>query len=223
MEAGIKTKASQKVVPIKEIRDDVVVLKDGSLRMILMTSALNFALKSSEEQSAIILQYQNFLNSLDFSMQVFIQSRDLNIDPYIKTLKERAKEQTNELLKIQMREYIDFVKEFVSATSIVNKTFYIVVPYTPSLTETAKKNPIFEMVDKFIGGDKKQAKPTDKDSLEEYKIQLQQRADTIIQGLSRIGVRAVPLNTEELIELYFKLFNPSELETSKIPKHGAAG
>jgi len=218
----VKSKASQELIPIREIRDDIVVLKDGSLRMILMTSALNFALKSSDEQSALILQYQNFLNSLDFSIQVFIQSRDLNIEPYLATLKERSKEQTNELLKIQMREYIDFVKEFVTATSIVSKNFYIIVPYTASIASAAQKSSLFGFLKKEDSRGEKKPNETNQGTLEEYKIQLQQRVDTVIQGLSRVGIRSVPLNTEELIELFFKLYNPSELESTRLPKHDTA-
>lgn len=213
------TKASQNLIPIKEIRDDVVVMKNGSLRMVLMASAMNFALKSTDEQAAIIMQYQNFLNSLDFSLQIFIHSRSLNIEPYLETLKARSREQTNELLKIQMREYIDFVKEFVSATSIVNKSFYVVVPYAPAIS-VAQNAPSFLNI---FGGAKEGQKTAGQTrtqiNLEEHKIQLQQRVDTVIQGLARIGLRSVPLNTEELIELFFRLYNPSEMESSKIPQN----
>ncbi len=211
-----KSKSSQDFVPIKEIRDNVLVLKDGSYRMLLMTSALNFALKSSDEQTAIILQYQNFLNSLDFSIQIFVQSRSLNIEPYLETLRQREKEQTNELLKIQMKEYVDFVKEFVAATSIVNKSFYIVVPYSSS-SLSAGGNSVFSIFTKFLPGNKTKTSSASQEKFEECKIQLQQRVDSVIQGLSRIGIRTAPLNTEEIIELFFKLYNPSEIEFTKIP------
>ena len=117
-----KSEASQKIVPIKKIRDGVVILNDNSMRMILMTSSLNFALKSSKEQDAIIFQYQNFLNSLDFHIQFFIQSRALNIENYIESLNEKEQQQTDELLKIQTKEYIDFIREFVISTKIVKKS-----------------------------------------------------------------------------------------------------
>ena len=125
------SKASQDFVQIKEIRDGVVVLKDGSLRMVLMASSLNFALKSNDEQAAIISQYQNFLNSLDFSIQIFIQSRPININPYIDFLKETEKNQSNELIQIQTREYTEFIKTLVETANIVTKNFYIVVPFNP--------------------------------------------------------------------------------------------
>ena len=113
---------------IQEIRDGVLLLKDGSLRAVLMASSLNFALKSADEQTAIILQYQNFLNAMDFSVQFFIQSRKLNIEPYIETLKAAEARQSNELLKIQIAEYIEFVRAFVRAANVVTKNFYAVVP-----------------------------------------------------------------------------------------------
>jgi len=133
-----KPKSSQKFVPIKEIRDDIVILEDNSLKTVLMASSLNFALKSNEEQEAIILQYQSFLNSLDFSVQFFIQSKKLNIEPYLETLKGKEQEQTDDLLKIQIQEYIEFIKEFVTSTNIVTKTFYIITSYKPTLFEEKK-------------------------------------------------------------------------------------
>lgn len=215
-----KSKASQNFVPIKEIRDDILSLKDDSLRIILMASAMNFALKSAEEQTALTLQYQNFLNSLDFSIQIFIESRSLNIEPYLDDLRKKEKDQTNELLKTQMHEYIGFVKEFVSATNIVNKSFYIVIPYFPTAMSEIKNNPIASFFNQFRGNKNKTTKQLQTQKFDEYKLQLQQRADTVIQGLSRIGIRTVPLNTQELIELFFKLYNPDESEAIKIPEYG---
>ena len=210
-------KASQEFVPIKEIRDGIMILKNGSMRMILMTSSLNFALKSNDEQTAIILQYQNFLNSLDFPLQFFIQSRALNIEPYLETLRKRRQEQTNELLKTQTKEYIDFVKEFVSSTKIVNKLFYVVIPYNPGILET-KGNPFTGLLNKLLKKEtKSQLMPQKK--FEEHKLQIQQRADSITQGLSRMGIRSVPINTEELIELFYALYNPSEIEKIKVPEY----
>src|SRR3990167_3833823 len=111
--AQAKAQSAQEFLPIEEIRDGIVLLKDGTMKIVLMASSLNFALKSAEEQEAIIFQYQNFLNSLDFSVQFFIQSRRLNINPHLDTLREVASAQPNELLKIQTNEYIQFVKNFV--------------------------------------------------------------------------------------------------------------
>lgn len=218
MPEAIKFKSAQEFIPVEEIREGVVILKDGSLRMILMASSLNFALKSSEEQEAIIYQYQNFLNSLDFTVQFFIESRKLNINPYLDTLREIEKNQTNELLKIQTREYIEFIKNFVQASNIVTKTFYVVVPYEPPIFESPQKA-AQSLLDIFT---KKKTGPrllTDQ-KFEEYKTQLFQRVDSVAQGLTRGGVRVAPLNTEELIELYYSLFNPGEIEKGRIPEIG---
>lgn len=207
---AVQTKPTQELIPIKEIRDGVLILKDGSLHIALMASTLNFALKSEDEQNAITLQYQNFLNSLDFPVQFFIESRKLNIGPYIAILEEAERQQVNELLKIQTREYIEFVKTFVKSTSIVSKTFYIVVSYTSSALGGSEG-----LLGKTIGGFKTQAQDSS-DQFDKNKIQLQQRADVVTQGLVRAGVRVVVLNTEELIELFYKLFNPGELERETI-------
>ena len=214
-----KSLPSQDILQIEEIRDGVLVLKDGSLRTVLMASSLNFALKSTDEQTAIIMQYQNFLNSLDFSVQFFISSRRLNIEPYIETLKAAETKQTNELLKIQVAEYIEFVRAFVKASNIVTKGFYITVPFTPPIFETPKEG--LKSVLGIFGAGAKKTKTMPQEKFEEYKNQLWQRASSVIQGLIRTGVRAVPLNTEEIIELFYGLYNPGELEKGKPPEYGA--
>src|SRR3989344_5877133 len=120
---SVSAKASQEFLQIAGIRDGIAIMKNGGLRAILMASSLNFALKAADEQDAITYQYQNFLNALDFSLQIVIQSRKLNILPYLELIRKAAKDETNELLKIQMEEYIDFVKTFVDLSNIVSKTF----------------------------------------------------------------------------------------------------
>lgn len=201
----VQAKPTQEIIPIREVKDGVVILKDNSMHMILMASTLNFALKSEDEQNAIILQYQNFLNSLDFPVQFFVESRDLDIVPYISILEETEKKQTNDLLKIQIREYIEFIKNFVKTTNIVSKAFYIVVSYFSSGFGGGGN-----FFDKFFG--KKTEAVAGDGKFDENKLQLRQRADVVQQGLVRSGVRVVPLNTEELIELFYKIFNPGELE-----------
>jgi len=208
---------SQEILQIEEIRDGILILKDGSLRVVLMASSLNFALKSVDEQSAVVFQYQNFLNSLDFSVQFFVESRKLNIEPYTDTLKEAERKQNNELLKIQISEYIEFVRTFVKASSIVSKNFYIVVPFTPPIFESAKGG----LMSLLGRNNAKKNTIMQTEKFEEYKSQLWQRSDNVIQGLVRCGVRAVPLNTEELIELFYGLYNPGELEKGKPPSLAA--
>jgi len=206
---------SQDILQIKEIRDGVLVLKDGSLRVVMMASSLNFALKSGDEQTAIVMQYQNFLNSLDFTVQFFIDSRKLNIEPYIEILKDAEQKQINELLKIQTTEYIEFIRTFVRASNIVSKSFYVVVPFTPPVFESPKGG-LQSLLGGFFGS-KATLQNISPEKFEEYKNQLWQRVDSVIQGLVRAGVRTVPLNTEELIELFYGLYNPGELEKGKPP------
>ncbi len=200
------SKTTQEFVPIQEIRDGVVILKDGSMRALVLASSLNFALKSADEQNAIISQFQNFLNSLDFSIQIFVQSKRLDIRPYIALLEERYKEQVTELMKIQTREYIEFIKTFVDNSEIMTKGFFIVVPYMPPLI-TASNNPVTNLLKK---GDQSNILPNEK--FEEYRSQLEQRVGVVEQGLVRCGIRVAELGTEEVVELYYKIFNPGETE-----------
>ncbi len=199
-------KTTQEFVPIQEIRDGIVILKNGSMRSIILASSLNFALKSSDEQNAIIMQFQNFLNSLDFSIQIFIQSKRLDIRPYIALLEGRYKEQLTELMKIQTREYIEFIKTFVDNSSIMTKGFFIVIPYMPPII-TASNNPISSIFNKG-----KQDRTIENEKFEEYRSQLEQRVGVVEQGLVRCGVRVAELGTEEVVELYYKIFNPGETE-----------
>jgi len=211
------TAPSQDILNIKEIRDGVLVLKNGSMRGVLMASSVNFALKSEDEQNAIIAQYQNFLNSIDFSIQFFIQSRNLNIEPYLDTLKEQEKKQTNELLSIQIAEYIDFVRTFVRSANIVTKNFYIIVPFTPPTFKKSTEGLKSLLSGIMSGGASNKKQSLGAETFEEYKNQLWQRVDAVMQGIVRTGVRAIPLNTEELIELFYGLYNPGELEKGKPP------
>ncbi|PIR44612.1 MAG: hypothetical protein COV10_03860 [Candidatus Vogelbacteria bacterium CG10_big_fil_rev_8_21_14_0_10_51_16] len=208
--AKAKAKISQEFVPIDEIRDGIVVLKDGSLCLVLMASSLNFALKSEDEQQAIIFQFQNFLNSLDFSVQFHIQSRKLDIRPYLATLEERIGKQTHDLMKIQIKEYIGFIKNFTETTSIMTKSFFVVIPYQPAILTGKKSKGLLSGL--FGRQSKQEASALEKRTFEENRTQIEQRANVVEQGLSRTGVRTIPLGTEELVELYYKIFNPGELE-----------
>ncbi len=204
---------AQQFLTIDSVREDVVVLKDGGLRVVLMCSSFNFALKSTDEQDAVIFQYQNFLNSLDFPIQFLIHSRRLNVEPYLESLAERQKEEDNELLKIQIGEYLEFIKTFISSTNIMSKTFYAVVPFTPAIAEREGfASSVFSALG--LGGKKPIG---DAAIFEERKNQLWQRVDTVIEGLQRFGIRSAPLNTEELIELFYGLYNPTEFEKAATP------
>ena len=214
---AVKSKAAQDFVPIKEIRDGVVIMRDGTLRLVLMASSVNLALKGADEQAAVLLQFQSFLNSLEFSTQIFIQSRRLDIRPYLARLEERLHAEMNDLLKIQIREYMGFIKTVTQSTNIMNKLFLIVVPYAPPKSVTANNAVNGKgKFDALFGAKKETKKPVLSqnavDAFEEAKSQLEQRAGIVNQGLSRTGVRVVPLGTEELTELYYHLFNPGEEE-----------
>lgn len=211
-EQKIKAEPTQEFVPIKEVRDGVVILKDGGLRMLLMGSSINLALKSQDEQSAIIGQFQNFLNSLEFTVQFFIESRALDIRPYIAILEERYAAELDDLMKIQIREYISFIKDFTARSNIMSKNFFIVVPYDPALV--ARGTGVGGAINALLPGKKsaEQASALADEQFEQYRTQLEQRVAVIEQGLVRTGVRVVTLGTEEVIELFYKLFNPGELE-----------
>lgn len=201
-----KTAAAQEFVPVKEVRGGVMVLKDGTMVGVMLASSVNFALKSADEQNAILSQFQNFLNSLDFTVQLFIQSRKLDVRPYIALLEERLKAQTEDLMKIQVREYIEFVKSFVERSNIMSKRFFVVVPYAPPALNIRKavESKLFGSAD--LSAEKKEI------GFEEHRTQLEQRMAIIEQGLGSTGVRTVPLGTEEIVELLYKEFNPGELE-----------
>ena len=180
-----------------------------------MASSLNFALKSEDEQNAFIMQFQNFFNSLDFSVQICIQSRELDIRPYIATLEDAYKKTMDDLMRIQIREYIEFIKSFVEGADIMTKHFFVVVPYTPAPINLSGKGGILSKLP--IPGRKPQTqekkRADTKTEFEENVSQLDQRLAVVQQGLIRTGVRTVQLDTEETIELLYKMFNPGEQET----------
>lgn len=194
--------SSQDLIPIKEVRDGVVIMKDGSLRTVIMASSINFALKSIEEQQSVIFQFQNFLNSLNFDVQIGIQSRKFDISPYINLLDNRQKEQTNDLLKIQTKEYIQFIRSFTDQYDVMTKNFFIIIPYSPIQLSIKK------------GMFKKKKKSDETVSFETSRSQIEQRVSVVQQGLVRCGVRVVQLGTDELIEVYYQLFNPGSSEKS---------
>lgn len=205
-------KSAQEFLAIASIRDGIIILKDGGLRAVIMVSSFNFALKSTEEQDAVIFQYENFLNSIDFPIQFVVQSRRLNILPYLETLHSREKEETNELLKIQIGEYVEFVRSFVELTNIVSKNFYVVVPFNPTIAEKAG---LTSFLSSFIAA-KQRAPAASDEKFSEYQNQLVQRVDAVSTGLRRFGLRSAMLNTEEIIELFYGLYNPAEAERQKL-------
>jgi len=203
--------STQKYLDIAEIKDNTVIMRDGTMRVVLMVSSINFYLKSEDEQDAIISSYVSFLNNLTFPLQVVIQSREMNIEEYLNRMKEKAHEQTNELLKMQTNEYISFIKEFVSDSKIMSKKFYIVVPY----------NPLSDKQKKFFSRFLETLKPARLIKMKEkYFIrrrrELTRRLDTVISGLSSVGLHAVELDTQSLIELYYNSYNPRVSANEKL-------
>lgn len=201
-----QSKSTQDFVPIRDVRDNVLVLKDGRICVILLASSINFALKSTDEQRAILAQFQSFLNVIDFSLQFYVQSRRLDIQPYLNQLIERESTQDNDLMRIQLREYIEFIRTFTREVDIMSKNFFVVVPYTPTEIDfNANLSTVFT---------KKKDLKIDEAKFQEHRTQLEQRVNLVEQGLNRIGVRTISLRSEELVELYYHIFNPSDFTGS---------
>ena len=205
------TPSTQQFLPILEIRDDTVIMKDGTLRAIVLVSSMNFALKSDDEQNAVIQGYVQFLNSLDFPLQILIQSRKLNIDDYLERLKVIEKEQVNELLKIQTREYRQYVTELVQLADIMSKRFYAIVPYTGG---SIKSRGPMTMIKESISPTKvihvKQKK------FDQYRLELSKRVEYVIDGLASVGLKAVALDTQSLIEILYNTYNPDTYDQQKL-------
>jgi hypothetical protein len=204
-----KTKsASQDFVSIKDIKDGVVIEKNGQMLMVLLASSINFALKSLDEQKAILAQFQNFLNTIDFTLQIYIQSRKLNIDPYLKIISDLEGSQDNDLMKIQLREYIEFIKTFTTNIDVMSKNFFVIVPYNPSKINVTKG-----ITNLFSPGQKSPAL-TSEMKFEEHRIQLEQRVGIVTEGLARVGVRSIKLDTDDLVELFYHIYNPDDSKGS---------
>ena len=195
--------ATQQFLEIEQIREGVILLKNKSLRSVLMVSSLNFALKSDDEQQAIIYQFQSFLNSLDFSIEIVIQSRILNITGYLDKLRELENNQKNQLMKIQTADYRKFIDELIAGRQVLAKTFFVVIPF--ALIEIPK-----------IGAKKRVS--FDEEQFQRSKSQLWQRMEFVASGLRRCGLHCTPLNSLELIELFWSLYHPEEAEVGYYPE-----
>jgi len=210
--AGNKVKVStQRFLDIAEIREDTVIMRDGTLRSVILVSSINFALKSEDEQNAIISAYVSFLNNIDFPLQIVIQSRELNIENYLESLRQKEKEQTNELLKIQIFEYIQYIQELIAMSKVMNKRFYVVVSYNPMSDK--QKSFFTRLFDVFKPATLIKMK---QEKFLERRVELTRRIDNIISGLSSIGLNAVTLDTQSLIELYYNSYNLDTANTQKL-------
>ena len=195
---------TQKFVPIKDIRDNVVIKRNGEMLMVVLASSVNFALKSLDEQQAILQQFQNFLNTLDFSLQIYVQSRQLNIEPYIEILHGLNKQQDNDLMRIQLQEYISFITKFTDEYDVMSKSFFVVIPYSPTKLNVSKG------FSKFLGSSSSSGTSSTSQQFEEHRLQLEQRAAMVVQGLAGVGVRTMTLQKDDLVELYYHLYNPGD-------------
>lgn len=213
--------STQDFLEIRDIKEGVLILKNQGIRGVLMVSSLNFALKSEDEQTAIIFAFQNFLNSLDFSCQIVLQSRRINITPYLDDLKTLEERQTNDLLKIQTAAYREFIQSLVQGETIMSKNFYFVVPY--SLIEALGIGAAIKgfNIKSIFGGKNNQTSAQKAMSDEEFqraRTQLWQRMEFLAMGLRRCGLEAIPLTTSELIELFWAIHHPEQAEIGYYPE-----
>jgi hypothetical protein len=203
--------STQKYMDVAEVRDDVIVMRDGTLRAVLLVASVNFALKSEEEQNAMVAAYVSFLNNIDYPLQIVIQSRELNIDNYINNLKKRQKEQINELLKIQTADYLQYIEELVAMGKIMSKRFYVIIPYNPisdkqknfftRLGEVLKAATVISLEDKVF---------------KRRKEQLDRRIGNIMSGLGSMSINSVQLDTQSIIELLYNTYNPKTSDHQKL-------
>ncbi|MBD3208704.1 MAG: hypothetical protein GF370_04610 [Candidatus Nealsonbacteria bacterium] len=200
---------SQGILELDEIREGAVVLQNKQLRGVLMVSSVNFDLESEEKQKSIIFNFQNFLNSLDFPIQIVIQSRKLNITGYLDRLEELEKKEENELLRVQIKEYREFIKEMVQKKAIMSKNFFVVVPFSigelPSRSEAERK-------------ENKRKVSLDEERFQRARKQLWQRMEFVSLGLRRCSLKCTPLNTLDLFELFWGLYHPEESEVGYFPE-----
>jgi len=218
--------STQEFLEIKDVREGILVLKNNNIRGILMVSSINFALKSDREQSAIISAFQSFLNTLDFSCQIIVRSRRLNITPYLDELREMENKQTNDLLRKQTNSYRKFIQKMVKGQTIMTKNFYLVIPY--DIREglgaggVAKKTFGIDKIKGLIGlGGKDQTKKVgdlSEGEFERCKDQLWQRMEFTAMGLKRCGLEGIPLTTSEIIELFWAIHHPQQAEVGYYPE-----
>jgi type IV secretory pathway VirB4 component len=199
--------STKNLVEIADIKDSIVLLKNGTLRAIIEAGAVNFELRSEEEQMGILQNFQRFLNSIDFPLQMIVNSRQLNMDEYLKSVDAIVENTKNELLKIQAIEYRKFVKELLELSNIMTKHFYVVLPFY--VFETPTKTGVLDAVKGIFGGSKTvvQIQP---EQLETYRTQLMQRADLVLDGLLGVGLKARLMEGQEINSLYYGLYNPGE-------------
>lgn len=202
--------STQNTLQIAEIRDGIVIMNDGSFRSVVMVKSINFDLMSPQEQEAVEFSYQGFLNSLYFPIQIFIRSQKIDLQPYIEKLDRVRSEHDNMLLAMMMEDYINYIDQLSQQTNIMDKKFYVVIPYLPHVeiqkAITQSKNFITGLAALFNSKDKHVV--INEDDLQKAKTELRNRVQAVLQGLMQCGVQGLPLDTQELIELYYDTYNP---------------
>lgn len=211
---GSPAVSTQLYLNIAEIKDNVVILKNGGLRAILQTSSVNFNLKSEDEQNGIIFAYQSFLNSIDFPIQISIQSRKLDIDKYIDNVKETAAKHESQLLKEQTLEYGDYIQKLVEYADIMEKNFYVVVPFDPYRSQDL--NVVSKFMQQISAQDSVEAIKRRHHEFDELNKHLTERVNAVKAGLEGCNLRAVQLTTPQLVELFYKIYNPETSHNEKI-------
>jgi type IV secretory pathway VirB4 component len=206
---------AQDLVAVEDIVDGTVFLKSGALRQIAMVGGINFSLKSQGEQNVITQAYQNFLNGLNFPLQIIIHSRKINIAGYLETLEARKDGEAAPLLQSQISEYQEFIKGFVHDNAIMAKTFFVVIPFSPvSVPSKGMFMKLLPFGDKKKEADRAaQAKTT---SRAESVSQLKQRTAQVVEGLAALGLEAVVLADEALVELFYNFYNPETTEKKDV-------
>lgn len=201
---------AQNFVPINDIKDGIMFMDDGRIKVALVCSSLNMSLKGEDEQAAIIGQFQGFLNSLDFPIQIHVESRRVNIQPYLLSLEKRQEEMEDDLMKNQIKEYRSFIKTFAEKSNIMNKRFIVVIDYDKGADTGSGGGGVMSKL-----GLSRQPELGVKE-VEEWRTQLEQKISVVAGGLSGLGLQVNMLNTEELIELFYKIYNPSlELKSAE--------
>lgn len=211
MASNQSTKSSTlSFVEISEIRDSVIILRENQMRAILAVSSANFALKSSEEKDSIIGTFQGVLNSLEFPIQILVQSRKLDLNPYIEKLKQLEDTQTNDLLRAKMQEYIEYIREMLSTINIMNKDFYVIVGYEP----TSLKEGLFGRFFRALNPTRI-IKQQQEDFIRNRKL-LMARADKVGSSFASLDLKVDLLNTEQMIALIYNSYNPDTLESIRL-------
>jgi len=202
--------STQEYLDIAEIREGIVIFRDGSFRLVLLVTAINFSLKSEDEQNSIIYQYQNFLNSLSFPLQIILQSRQTDLSIYITKLKAKLSQQTNELLRLQTADYIEFIQRLISIANVMDKKFFVVIPLFPP---NLRRRGIF---DKILHPKIPLMVKISDSEFKSFREELMERSNIIMNGLATMGIRSASLNTQQLIELYYNCYNPEEATSEKL-------